>query len=75
MTQLQQSEPEVYQGQFGKFTLTQSDAVGVVVYRTGLAVAALSFAVGTGLVLSQGSTPAVLRALTPLCPVLGGARC
>jgi uncharacterized integral membrane protein len=69
MTQLIHSEPEVYQGQFGDFTITESDRTGVIIYRTGLAVAALSFAVGTWLVLSLGDTPTVMRMLTLLYAV------
>jgi uncharacterized integral membrane protein len=64
MIQLQRSELEVYQGQFGEFTITPSDRTGVIIYRTGLLVAALSFALATWLVLLQGSTPTVLAALT-----------
>jgi uncharacterized integral membrane protein len=75
MTRNEQSEPEVYQGQFGEFTITQSDRIGVIVYRTSLMVAALSFAIASWLILSQGGTPAVLTALTPLyavfCVALG----
>lgn len=64
---LQQAlEPEVYQGQFGEFTIDQADRTGVIVYRSGLLVAALSFALGSGLVLSWGATPTVLALLTPL---------
>ena len=69
MTQLIQSEPEVYQGQFGDFTITERDRTGVIIYRTGLAVAALSFAAGTWLVLSLGDTPTVMRMLTLLYAV------
>lgn len=69
MTQLIQSEPEFYQGQFGDFTITESDRTGVIIYRAGLAVAALSFAVGTWLVLSLGDTPSVMRMLTLLYAV------
>jgi uncharacterized integral membrane protein len=64
MTQIQPSEPEIYQGQFGEFTITQSDRTGVIIYRTGLMVAALSFAIGSGLVLANLDTPTVLIALT-----------
>lgn len=75
MTQLKLSEPEVYQGQFGEFTITQSDRIGVIVYRSGLMVAALSFAIGSWLVLSSGDTPTILSKLTPLyavfCVALG----
>lgn len=63
------SEPVIYQGQFGEFTITQSDRTGVIIYRTGLMVAALSFAIGSALVL-QGQG---LQLLTPLlaCFALG----
>jgi uncharacterized integral membrane protein len=57
--------PEVYQGQFGEFTITQGDRKGVVIYRTGLMVAALSFAIGSGLVLFNPN-PEVFQLLTPL---------
>lgn len=75
MTQIYQSEPEIYEGQFGNFTITQSDRTGVIIYRGGLLVAALSFAIGSWLVLSQGNNSPVLAALTPLyalfCIALG----
>lgn len=66
MTTLQQSEPVVYQGQFGEFTITEKDRLGVIIYRAGLVTAALSFAFSSILVLWQGDTPGTLRALTPL---------
>lgn len=82
MTQMQQSERPVYQGQFGEFTITESDRTGVLIYRSGLMVAALSFALGSCLVLgaSVGRLPlleesSVLQSLTPLyacfCLALG----
>ncbi|MBC6475944.1 MAG: DUF2301 domain-containing membrane protein [Hormoscilla sp. GM102CHS1] len=75
MTQLQASEPEIYQGQFGSFTITEADRSGVIIYRTALNIAALCFAIGSTLVLWQGGTPAVINALTPLygvfCLALG----
>lgn len=75
MTQTQQAQPTVYEGQFGEFTITQSDRTGVIIYRTGLMVAALSFAAGTWLVLSFHDNPSVVNALTPLyacfCLALG----
>lgn len=61
-----ESETPVYQGQFGEFTITAEDRREVVIYRAGLALAGLSFVVGTGLLLWQGATPAVLLALTVL---------
>lgn len=58
--------PEVYQGQFGPFTITERDRREVIFYRAGLGLAALTFAIGSGLILWQGPTPDVLQALTPL---------
>lgn len=43
--------PEIYQGQFGEFTITKDDRSGVIIYRAALAIAAVCFAVATGLVL------------------------
>ncbi|BAZ50854.1 DUF2301 domain-containing membrane protein [Nostoc ellipsosporum NOK] len=57
--------PEVYQGQFGEFTITQSDRTGVIIYRAGLMVAALSFAIGSALVLFNHNS-SVSTILTPL---------
>jgi uncharacterized integral membrane protein len=57
--------PEVYQGQFGEFTITQSDRTGVIIYRAGLMVAALSFAIGSALVLFNNNS-SVFNVLTPL---------
>jgi uncharacterized integral membrane protein len=65
MTQQIVSEPVVYQGQFGEFTLTKGDRIGVIVYRIGLMVAALSFAIGSTLVLLNDN-PNIFPALTPL---------
>ena len=45
--------PEVYQGQFGPFTITDRDRQSVVVYRSALMVAAVSFGMATIVVLSQ----------------------
>lgn len=70
-----QSELEVYQGQFGEFTVTDSDRLGVMIYRAGLAVAAASFAIASWLVLNLGDNPQVFTLLTPLyalfCLALG----
>jgi uncharacterized integral membrane protein len=65
MTTQTLSAPEVYQGQFGEFTITQSDRTGVIIYRTGLMVAALSFAIGSALILLNNN-PTVVTLLTPL---------
>ncbi|MDZ8094980.1 MULTISPECIES: DUF2301 domain-containing membrane protein [unclassified Nostoc] len=65
MTTQTLSAPEVYQGQFGEFTITQSDRTGVIIYRAGLMVAALSFAIGSALILLNNN-PTVVSLLTPL---------
>ncbi|MBE9192413.1 DUF2301 domain-containing membrane protein [Gloeocapsopsis crepidinum LEGE 06123] len=68
------SESIVYQGQFGEFTINEGDRTGVIVYRTGLMVAALSFALGSALVLLNHNA-VNLQILTPLfacfCIALG----
>jgi uncharacterized integral membrane protein len=56
----------VYQGQFGEFTITDADRREVILYRTGLAIAGLSLAIGVGLILGIGNDPLVLQLLTPL---------
>jgi uncharacterized integral membrane protein len=56
----------VYQGQFGEFTITEGDRQGVVIYRAGLVVAALSFAIGSTLALWNGGDPVVQTALSIL---------
>ncbi len=65
----------VYRGQFGEFTITASDRQSVIVYRSGLTMAALCFAAATGLVLWQGENTAILGLITPLyaifCLALG----
>ncbi len=66
MTQLHMTEPEVYQGQFGEFTIDSHDRRGVIIYRGGLLVAALSFAIATALVLWKGTDPVILNTLTLL---------
>jgi uncharacterized integral membrane protein len=57
---------QVYQGQFGEFTISEEDRRGVIIYRSGLLLCALSFTLGSALVLSQGATDWVLSLLTPL---------
>lgn len=54
---MQAIESEVYQGQFGTFTITDEDRQSVVVYRSALMVSAVSFGIGTIAVLSQLSQP------------------
>jgi uncharacterized integral membrane protein len=53
-----QAEPEVYQGHFGEFTITPEDRFGVIIYRLSLLIAAICFALGSGLVLlGNGAIP------------------
>ncbi|NET72306.1 MAG: DUF2301 domain-containing membrane protein [Sphaerospermopsis sp. SIO1G2] len=67
--------PEVYQGQFGEFTITKSDRTGVIIYRTSLIIAAISFAVASNLALFYADYPLAIQAITPLyscfCLALG----
>ncbi len=62
---LTESPPSVYQGQFGEFTINQSDRTGVIIYRTGLIIAALSFAIASALILLNNN-PTTIQAITPL---------
>ncbi|XGV96950.1 MAG: DUF2301 domain-containing membrane protein [Leptolyngbya sp. BL-A-14] len=68
-------ESAVYEGQFGTFTITPDDRRGVVIYRAGLMVAALCFAIGSALALWQATNPTILHGLTLLytgfCLALG----
>ncbi|WP_448561796.1 DUF2301 domain-containing membrane protein [Trichothermofontia sp.] len=61
------SDPSpIYQGQFGEFTITAGDRRGVIIYRTSLAIAALSFAIATGFALAlpdYALTPWILTGL------------
>ena len=56
--------PEVYEGQFGEFTITKDDRLSVIVYRSALAIAALCFSIGAMLGLWQPSNPDFLNWLT-----------
>ena len=56
--------PEVYQGQFGEFRITKDDRLGVIIYRSALAIAALCFSLGVMLVLWQPNNPSILNWLT-----------
>ena len=65
MTEPQELTSQVYQGQFGDFTITPDDAKGVIIYRAGLMVAAVCFGLGATLALLSAD-PATVRWLTPL---------
>jgi uncharacterized integral membrane protein len=71
---LTESPASVYQGQFGEFTINQSDRKSVIIYRTALMVAALSFAIASALVLFY-TNQTTIQAITPLytifCLALG----
>ena len=56
----------IYQGQFGEFTITPDDRREVIIYRCGLTIAAVSFAIGSTLALTQGNQPFIQSLLTPL---------
>lgn len=64
MTTQLQSEPTIYQGQFGEFTVDKSDRLGVKIYRGGLILAAASFAIAGNLLFAKGE--AALPFITPL---------
>ena len=56
--------PEVYQGQFGPFTIEAHDRREVMLYRAGLAIAALSLSAGLMIFLKWGNTPWALQSLS-----------
>lgn len=58
--------PHTYDGHFGPFTITDDDRQEVRVYRSGLAVSALSFATGVGLLLGFGAPAWVLNSVAVL---------
>ncbi len=47
-------EAVTYEGQFGSFTIDKQDRLEVIIYRGGLILSAVSFAIATNLVVSQG---------------------
>jgi uncharacterized integral membrane protein len=68
---MQSIESEIYQGQFGTFTITDRDRQSVVIYRSALMVAAVSFGIATVAVLSQlsqteGANSNILNLVTGL---------
>ncbi|MEA5447713.1 DUF2301 domain-containing membrane protein [Leptolyngbya sp. CCNP1308] len=58
--------PVIYTGQFGDYTITQSDRRGVVLYRSGLMVAAVAFGLGTVLALGFNQNPGLVQAISVL---------
>lgn len=71
-----QETGEIYQGQFGTFTVDRSDRLEVVLYRLGLLIAAASLLGGTALA-TWGSETAIVPWLYGLfllfCLALGGS--
>jgi uncharacterized integral membrane protein len=63
----------VYQGYYGNFTITQEDCREVLIYRTGLAIAATCWALGTAVVLTQGNDGFSQTLLTLLFFIFCGA--
>jgi uncharacterized integral membrane protein len=59
-------ELQVYQGQFGEFTITDRDRREVILYRSGLGLAAFSLAIASALILGRGATPPILTGITLL---------
>lgn len=57
---------ETYEGQFGNFVITPDDRREVVIYRVGLGIAALSFALGVMLVVLANPTSTILWAISGL---------
>ncbi|MGV2829887.1 DUF2301 domain-containing membrane protein [Myxosarcina sp. GI1(2024)] len=57
-------EPTTYQGQFGEYTIAKHDRLEVIVYRLGLALAAISLAIASNLFFAKGEV--ILPWITPL---------
>jgi uncharacterized integral membrane protein len=55
--------PEIYQGQFGTFTITDRDRQSVVIYRSALMVSAISFGLATMAVILPLSRDEQLNSL------------
>lgn len=63
---VESNQPEVYQGQFGEFTITMGDRFGVIVYRGLLLALALCFAAGVSVVLVVSDIGVISNLLTVL---------
>lgn len=64
MIALLDKEPVTYNGQFGEYTITKDDRQEVIIYRGGLVIAAVSFALASNLWFAQKD--AVIPLITPL---------
>ncbi|PSR19787.1 hypothetical protein C8255_00890 [filamentous cyanobacterium CCP3] len=58
--------PVVYAGQFGDYTITEADRRGVVLYRAGLMVAALTFGAGAAIALFFPCNSTLVQAISAL---------
>jgi uncharacterized integral membrane protein len=72
VTWLQETN-EVYQGQFGEFKVTSQDRLSVVLYRSGLTVAAIAFGLGTFLALGWTNQPGLSTVLDLLFVLFSAA--
>jgi uncharacterized integral membrane protein len=63
---MENTESQVYQGQFGEYTIDRNDRLGVIIYRAGLVIATVSFAIASNLILAQGENSTALQAITYL---------
>ncbi|MEM6253382.1 MAG: DUF2301 domain-containing membrane protein [Cyanobacteria bacterium P01_D01_bin.156] len=66
MTAQAQTSSAAYDGQFGTFVITPEDRQEVVIYRSGLGIAALSFALGVMLFVLAGHAYNILWAISGL---------
>ncbi len=70
-----QETGEVYQGQFGEFTVTSKDRLDVVIYRAALITAATTFALGAGLAITGIQQSGIAMTISVLfalfCAALG----
>jgi uncharacterized integral membrane protein len=63
---MENTESKVYQGQFGEYTIDKNDRLGVIIYRAGLVIATVSFAIASNLIIAQGENTTALTAITYL---------
>jgi uncharacterized integral membrane protein len=63
---MENTESKVYQGQFGEYTIDKNDRLGVIIYRAGLVIATVSFAIASNLIIAQGENTTALKAITYL---------
>ena len=64
MIALLDKEPVTYKGQFGEYTIDKHDRQEVIIYRGGLIVAAVSFALASNLWFAKGNE--IIAWITPL---------